>query len=156
MLFTVIWQGLKRVLKNKQSQEVMLVGMRSGKTDDFHSFHIKKHHILLKRGWHVWKKYLTCDTLDMWKMYASKGGRSTMLKDGQRKEPTNMVGSMINRGGKSGVNNTMAEGLFWNGKLNIGLLGNNKLFIFLFHRLKLPINHFMQLKQCFWVCSQIL
>ena len=35
-----------------------------------------------------------------------------MLKDGQRKEPTNMVGSMINRGGKSGANNTMAEGLF--------------------------------------------
>ena len=47
-LFTVIWQELKRVLKNKQSQGVMLVGMRSGKLDDLNLFHLNKHNIFFK------------------------------------------------------------------------------------------------------------
>lgn len=40
------------------------------------------------------------------------GGRNTMQKDGQRKVPINMVGSMNSLGGKSGGNNMMAEELF--------------------------------------------
>ena len=33
--FAVTWQGLKRVHKNKPSQELMLVGTRSGMIDRF-------------------------------------------------------------------------------------------------------------------------
>jgi hypothetical protein len=34
-VFSVIWQGSKRVPKNKPSQEVMPAGTRSGKRDKF-------------------------------------------------------------------------------------------------------------------------